>query len=254
MNYDFNIQKIVLACLVPAGTGTAVHNNRPSHGLAIFWGGDRTFLFRDGHKLHVNSNAIVYFPKGSNYVVQTKEYADCYAINFDIDEDVSFQPFLFEISHYEHYLEYFKSSQKCWVKRDTGYLMKVKADLYNILFSMQREYSNLQIKGAYSKIKPAVDYIHSNYLNESISVSFLAERCGISEVYLRSLFVKHFNLPPNQYMKKLKLKRAEELLLSGMYTVSEVCTLSGFRDESFFIREFKKQFDRSPGEYAKASR
>ncbi len=251
MNYEFNIKKIVISCFVPSGTGSTVHTNRQSHGLAIFLGGDKTFVFSDGYKLHVNRNAIVYFPKGSNYVVQTKEKSDCYAINFDVDEEISFKPFVFEINNLEHYLERFKSSQKRWSKRDTGYLMKVKSDLYDIIYSMQREYSNSHIKGSYTKIKPAVDYVHSNYLKEVISISYLAEICGMSEVYLRSLFAKHFNLSPNKYIKNLKLKRAEELLVSGLYNVSEVCFLSGFQDESFFSREFKKHHGLTPGEYMK---
>ena len=254
MNLDFNITKIAFACYVPPGTTSVTHNNRPSHGLAIFLGGDRTFIFRDGKKLRLSGNGIVYFPKGSSYVVQTKISGNCYAINFDIEEKNSFEPFVFELNNTEHYLELFKSSQKRWSKRDTGYVMKVKSDLYDIIYRMKREYSNLHTKGAYGKIKPAIDYIHSNYLTETISVSFLAKQCGMSEVYLRSLFMKSFNLSPNKYIKNLKLKRAEELLMSDLYSVSEVCFLSGFSDESFFSREFKKHFNATPGEFIKASR
>ncbi len=254
MNYEFNIEKIILACHVAAGTAGVVHKNRPSHGLAIFWGGNRTYSFDDGTRLRVGGNAIVYLPKGSSYVVQMKEDSDCYAINFDIDEDVDFEPFVLDISSVEYCLERFKNSQKRWLKRDVGYLMKVKSDLYDIIYQMQREYSNSYIRGPYGRIKPAIDYIHSNYYKEAISISYLAEICGMSEVYLRSLFAKHVNFSPNKYIKNLKLKRAEELLLSGFYHVNEVCFLSGFSDESFFSREFKKHFGVTPGEYINASR
>ena len=54
MNYDFNINRIVLAIFVPAGTGGAVHKNRPSHGLAINKAGDKTYTFSDGKKLTVH--------------------------------------------------------------------------------------------------------------------------------------------------------------------------------------------------------
>ncbi|MBO7176280.1 MAG: helix-turn-helix transcriptional regulator [Clostridia bacterium] len=254
MNYEFTIEKIILACHVPAGTGSSVHKNRPGHGLAIFWGGSRIYAFDDGTRLRVSGNDIVYLPKGSSYAVQIKENSDCYAINFDIDENLDFAPFVMEISSAEYCLERFKNSQKRWLKRDVGYLMKVKSDLYDIIYQMQREYSNSHIRGTYGRVKPAIDYIHSNYYKEAISIAHLADICGMSEVYLRSLFAKHMNLSPNKYIKNLRLKRAQELLASGFYHASEVCFLSGFSDESYFSREFKKHLGVTPGEYAKASR
>ena len=48
--------------------------------------------------------------------------------------------------------------------------------------------------------------------------------------------------------------KAKELLDSQFYTVSEICLLSGYNNESYFSREFKKHLGISPSEYAKASR
>ena len=45
------------------------------------------------------------------------------------------------------------------------------------------------------------------------------------------------------------MTRAEELLKSQFYTVREVCFLSGYNDESYFSREFKKRFGITPSEY-----
>ena len=69
MKHNFVIDKIELACIVKAGTGKLIHNNRSSHGLAIFLDGRRTFHF-DNKKLEVTKNTLVYFPKGSNYTIK----------------------------------------------------------------------------------------------------------------------------------------------------------------------------------------
>ena len=45
MNYDCNINRIVLAIFVAAGTGDAIHKNRPTHGLAIHKGGEKIYTF-----------------------------------------------------------------------------------------------------------------------------------------------------------------------------------------------------------------
>lgn len=251
MKHDFTIDKIELACLVEAGKGSMIHKNRASHGLAIFLAGERTFYFEE-KKFKVTKNTIVYFPKGSNYIIKERVASDCYAINFQMPDNMKFEPFAFKIKNLNTYLESFKTSRKIWDKKATGYFSKVKAELYNIIYNMQSEYvipySNSLV------IQPAVDYIHSNYIKENISVAYLASLCDISVVHLRNCFIKAYALSPIKYINSLKLTRAKELLESGMYTIGDVCFLSGYNDESYFSREFKKAFNQSPKEYVKASR
>lgn len=250
MEHDFTISNIKLAMLVEAGKASLVHKNRKAHGLAIFLGGERTFYF-DNKKIKAGKNTIVYFPKGSNYTIKEKEPFDCYAINFQMPDGVSFEPFAYKVKNPNAFLESFKSSQKIWITKKPGYASKVKSELYNIIYNMQSEYNIPYTKSAI--IQPAVDYIHSNYHKETISVAHLAALCNISTVHLSNTFVKAFAMPPVKYINNLKMTRAQELLSSGMHTVSEVCFLSGYHDESYFSREFKKHFNITPSEYAKAS-
>lgn len=246
MKYDFTVEKIEIACLVSAGKATLVHKNRASHGLAIFLGGERTFYF-DNKKIKVFKNTIVYFPKGCNYIIKEKIPYDCYAINFQLPDSVDFQPFAFKIKNLNPYLESFKNAQKIWTKKSAGFTAKVKSELYNIIYTMQSEY-NIPYANS-TVIQPAIDYIHSNYDKENISIVKLADMCKISTVHLRNTFTKTFATSPIKYINNLKLTRAKELLISGLYNVSEVCFLSGFNDESYFSREFKKHFKKTPKEY-----
>lgn len=251
MKHDFTVSKIELAMLVEAGKGAMIHKNRKAHGLAIFLGGERTFYF-DGKKFKVTKNTIVYFPKGSNYTIKEKVPSDCYAINFQMSDNEIFEPFAFKVKSLNSFLESFKSSVRIWTKKSTGYTSKVKSELYNIIYNMQSEYS-IPYSNT-SVIQPAVDYLHSNYYKETISVTHLASLCNISTVHLSNTFVKVFAMPPIKYINNLKMTRAKELLASGMYTVSEVCFLAGYNDESYFSREFKKHLKTTPSEYAKTSR
>lgn len=251
MKHDFTISEITFANIVKAGTGEQVHKNRRSHGLAIFLGGERTFSF-DNKKFKVEGNTIVYFPKGSNYTIKEKIPFDCYAINFEMPDGVTFEPFLFKVKNMSVYLDSFKQAQRMQTRKDTGYISKIKSELHNILYNMQKEYTLPY--ATFQTIEPAIEYIHSNYHKECISVEHLAALCGISSVHLRNTFIKKFATSPIKYINTLKLTRAKELLDSQFYTVREVCYLSGFGDESYFCREFKKAFQMTPSEYAKASR
>ncbi len=251
MKHNFIIGEITFANIVKAGTGAKTHKNRKSHGLAIFPGGERTFYF-DNKKIRVGDNFIVYFPKGSNYTIREKTPVDCFAINFEMPDGACFEPFSFKVKNVNTYLECFKQAQKQQTRKTTGYDSKIKSELYNIIYNMQMEY-NLPYTNS-KIIEPAINYIHSNYYKENISVEYLASLCGISTVHLRNFFIKQFAASPLKYINNLKMARARELLDSQFYSVSEVCFLSGFNNESYFIRKFKKHIGISPGEYAKASR
>lgn len=245
------IEKIELACLVAEEKAAPIHKNRKNHGLAFFCGGE-TILTFENKRIKAVKNTLVYFPKGSDYTVRENSPGSCYAINFQMQTEGEFEPFSVQIKNADAYLQSFKESQRIWTKKSPGYSAKIKSELYSILYHLQAEwelpYANTLV------IEPAVSYIHSNYDKEMISVSHLAELCGVSQVYLRNLFVRRFALSPIRYINRLKMTRAEELLSSQMYSVSDVCFLSGFRDESYFSREFKKYFGVTPSEYAKGSR
>ncbi len=251
MQHNFTISEITFANIVKAGTGAKAHKNRKSHGLALFLGGERTFSF-DNKKIKVDGNTIVYFPKGSNYTIHEKTPSDCYAINFEMPDGASFKPFSFKVKTFNLYIESFKRAQKMQTRKSAGYISKIKSELYNIIYNMQAEYTIPYT--SYAIIEPAINYIHSNYYKENISVSHLASLCNISTVHLRNTFTKKFAMSPIRYINNLRMTRAKELLSSQFYTVSKVCFLSGYNDESYFCREFKKCFNITPSEYMKAAK
>ena len=249
MNYDFNITKIMLACYVPPGLGKIRHTDRPAHGLALHIGGEKAYRFSCGTSVPVSDGTIVYMPKGSSYTVETKESGGCYAINFQIDETVSFLPFGFK-SKSAAVLESFKTADKHWDQKAAGYLMRAKAELCAIISRMQKEYHSPYLpKQKYGIISPAVDYINENLGTEGLNISHLSSLCGITPEYFRRLFREHFGDSPIAYINKMKIKKAEELLSSGMYSVSEAAYLSGYTDLSHFSREFKRHTGLSPREF-----
>ena len=252
MKYDFSIEKIVLACFVAAGTGGVIHKNRPSHGLAIHLGGLKDYTFSDGTKLTVKKHDIIYLPKFSNYAVTTKEPGDCYAINFEVSENINFPPFVLSIKNHNDFAGRFKAATKIWELKRNSYILKCKAELYNIIYNMHQEYfAEYFPKNKFDSIKSAVDYIHENYANENISIEALSEMCNITPEYFRKIFKSFHGVSPISYINNLKITRAKELLDSQMYSVKDASILSGFNDISYFSREFKKMTGLSPLSYKK---
>ncbi len=253
MDCKFDIQEINIACYVPYGAGVPVHRNRPFHGLVLqYSASSNIYEFIGGKTITIDRNDILYIPKGSDYnaYAVVDDQSSCYAINFQIGNEEVFKPFKLKPRNTAVFVDCFKRAEQAWRKKPYNYELKCKAELYNIIFSMQQEFRLGYADQEKQKIiRPAVEYIHNKYTSENISVEYLAELCGITATYLRQLFKNVFGTSPLKYINNLKIERSKELIESGIYSISEAAFLSGFSDISHFSREFKKTESVPPSEY-----
>lgn len=247
---EFNISRITFANLVKASESSNYHKNRQSHGLAINLSGIKEYIFSNGTVLTSCDNDIIYLPKHSTYDVDIIEDGDCYCINFDDEVDMELSPFVMKPKNVGKALDIFETADKYWTAKSDGYMFKCKSLLYELLYSLRAD-----IKSEYTPsvreamIRPAVAYIHEHYNEEMISIEKLAGICHISSAYFRKIFKNVHGTSPVEYVNGLKLRRACELLSSGMYSVSSVAELSGYTDPAHFSREFKKRFGVPPSQY-----
>ncbi len=250
MNSDFIVTRISLACFVPAGTGNATHKNRPGHGLAINTGGVKEYIFSDGQKFIVKENDIIYLPKYSSYTVSSRIVGDCYAINFDIADNIVFSPFVITVKNNAAFIKNFKDAVRAWNNKEVAYTAKCMAELYNIIYFIKHEYlARYFPKTKLEIIRSAVDFIHKNYASQSISVDSLSKMCNITPEYFRKIFKSFYGTSPIKYINNLKITHAKELLESGMFSVSETAEYCGYSDFSHFSREFKNAVGVAPSEY-----
>ncbi len=91
----------------------------------------------------------------------------------------------------------------------------------------------------------AVDYMRKNY-SYPLTVEAVARRCGVDRSHLFRLFKQHLQLSPQQYLIRLRLNKAEELLQTTSLSVSEVAFSCGFNDLCHFSRLFKRRFGVPP--------
>ena len=90
-------------------------------------------------------------------------------------------------------------------------------------------------------------YIEDNYM-EKLSLSQIAEEVHANGSYLSHLYKSKTGQNLFDAINKMKLKKAKDYLVQGK-RVSEIATLVGFEDVSYFSRVFKKYENCSPREY-----
>lgn len=86
----------------------------------------------------------------------------------------------------------------------------------------------------------------------AMTVSDLAERAGVSEPYLYTLFRKHLKCSPHQYLLNCRLRLARTRLAGSddnIKTISEEC---GFENLESFYRAFRRATGVPPGEYRRS--
>jgi len=93
--------------------------------------------------------------------------------------------------------------------------------------------------------------IEENIADPDFSIEKLASIMAMSRSNLQRKLKGITNIPPNDYIRVIKLKRAAVFLNSGKYQVNEVCYLVGYNNASYFAKCFHKQFGMLPKDFVK---
>jgi DNA-binding response OmpR family regulator len=102
-------------------------------------------------------------------------------------------------------------------------------------------------------LEKIIIYIEKNLTDENFSVEKLAAEVNMSVSQLNRKLNALIDQPSGQLLRLFRLQRAAELIRKNAGTVSEICYMTGFNDQAYFSRAFKKQFGSTPSEYKKAN-
>ena len=87
------------------------------------------------------------------------------------------------------------------------------------------------------------------HLHERISVNTAAERCDMSPSGFSHAFTQEHGIPFREFLLHARLKRARELLRNPMLAIADVAALSGFQDQAYFDRVFRRYLGTTPSRY-----
>jgi len=100
-------------------------------------------------------------------------------------------------------------------------------------------------------MKKAKNIFDTNY-NKQVDVSQISKQLGVSTNHLIKIF-KHYNgLTPTQYIVKIRVGKASELLNQTDINIFEIAYMTGFKSLSNFYKCFKEQTGHTPNKHRKS--
>ncbi|MGH8417109.1 MAG: AraC family transcriptional regulator N-terminal domain-containing protein [Pseudomonas sp.] len=102
-------------------------------------------------------------------------------------------------------------------------------------------------QGHFARIGAALQYLRDHY-SETLSVDDLARCANMSASTFHEHFKRSTMLSPVQYLKRLRLLKAQQMLIGEGMGVAQVAHKVGYQSTSQFSREYKRYFERNPGE------
>ena len=91
----------------------------------------------------------------------------------------------------------------------------------------------------------AIFYISQNF-DRTIRVADVAAAAGLERSYFSRLFKKETGIACEKWLNDFRMEKAAKLLKSGRLNVAETARSSGFSDQFYFSRAFKKHFGVPP--------
>lgn len=91
--------------------------------------------------------------------------------------------------------------------------------------------------------------IETNLNEPELNAATLEDSLSISKMQLYRRLKSLAGMTPAEFIKRIRLKHAADMLIASQYTVSEIFYRTGFNNKSYFFREFKKIYHCAPNEY-----
>jgi two-component system, response regulator YesN len=91
----------------------------------------------------------------------------------------------------------------------------------------------------------AKEYIMTHY-GESVSLEDIAELVNLSPNYFSNLFKEEFGETYIEFLTKIRMEQAKELIEKNTYSLKEISYMVGYKDPNYFSRVFKRYYHTSP--------
>ncbi|MEC0265279.1 helix-turn-helix domain-containing protein [Paenibacillus anseongense] len=131
---------------------------------------------------------------------------------------------------------------------DTFHLGDIQEDLCKRVQPLVQRFHKLVQSKDFITCHRMIDYM-KQHLSETIGIPEIADDVGISSSLASQIFKQETGETIYNYLTRLRLERAADLLLKTENKISDIAIMVGYQHENSFIRSFRKFKNITPGKY-----
>lgn len=128
-------------------------------------------------------------------------------------------------------------------------------DLVHDSEKMQESGSEIAIEeqNLHPCVRDCISYVQEHF-GERISLESVADEIGISPYYLSRLMSNDLGITFIEYLTELRMNKATQLAVETKLTIREIAEKTGYANETYFCRVYKKYMGKTIGEIRRNSR
>ena len=204
-------------------------------GRIRFTQGDKSFISDSTHP--------IFIPEGASYINECLEEAESLMFSFRTTRSYDKIATLYPLPIPEC-SRYYETIKRAEISKKNGYKQKQLAAMYSMLegmFSAPEKANQIALRAAL--------LIRERYSDSNFTCRALASGLFVSEAYLRREFKKEYQTGIGEYLRRIRMEKARELLLECR-SVGETALECGYSDVYQFSRAYKRCYGHSPKETA----
>jgi signal transduction histidine kinase/ligand-binding sensor domain-containing protein/DNA-binding response OmpR family regulator len=102
-------------------------------------------------------------------------------------------------------------------------------------------------------LQKAIQVVEENISNAGLDIESFSEQVGVSRMQLYRKLHALTDMTVKEFIRNIRLKRAEQLLVQNKMNISEIAYAVGFKDLSHFRKCFKREYGMSASEFVAKS-
>lgn len=234
---------------------------REDYQLIYIASGQVHFFFDNTETIVTAGHMVLYRPgEIQYYVAYSEESPESYWVHFtgyDVEKLVDFFPRNGSASilscgispHYQEIYQQMIRELQLFRPEFSNFLALL---FQQLLVQVKRHITESSAKNSRMshEIQQAILYFNEN-MTSDIVIADYAKKHHMSISWFIQNFRQQVGISPLKYLTTLKINRAKEFLESDEYTISEICSIIGYKDPLYFSKLFKKATGLSPSEYKK---
>ncbi|MGG1515419.1 helix-turn-helix transcriptional regulator [Paenibacillus oryzisoli] len=147
--------------------------------------------------------------------------------------------------------ERFERLLRCWIQKEAGFEWETRVDFLGLVQAAVAAAAGrrgAEEAGAAAIVREAIAYMKTNF-REELTREMMAGHASLSPAYFSSLFKKHTGYSPIQYLTRIRIDHAKQLLRESSLPIRQVAEESGIPDSFYFTRIFSRETGLTPSHY-----